>query len=73
MDEIAWDPKYLLNLAHFEIGGKDFGPLTFHKLPLKLPFHIDGILGMEFFAENLVFLDFVHGHAYFLSSKIKKV
>lgn len=47
-----------------QIGEKDFGPITFRPLPLKLPVHIEAMIGMEFLFEHLVFIDFVNRYIY---------
>jgi hypothetical protein len=56
-------------LASFKIGGKEFGPLTFHQI--KFYPEIDAILGMEFFSSNLVFIDFEKEKVYFFSYQEK--
>lgn len=49
-------------LSSFKIGGKEFGPLTFHRI--KYPTDIDVILGMEFFNSHLVLIDFENEKVY---------
>ncbi|MGH2612830.1 MAG: hypothetical protein ACRDFB_07250 [Rhabdochlamydiaceae bacterium] len=51
--------------SSFQIGNQNFGPLALRKLPLKLPFHIDVILGMEFLSKHAVLIDFVNSKIYF--------
>jgi hypothetical protein len=51
--------------SSFLIGGQDFGPITFNKIPIKLPFPIDAVLGMEFLSKHAVFIDFVNQEIYF--------
>jgi hypothetical protein len=65
LDKAVWEPENTIEFAYFRINNEDFGPLSFHRLPIGLPFHVDGILGVEFFEENLVFLNFSEGMAYF--------
>lgn len=65
LDQVIWDPDNGLEYSFFKIEGKDFGPISFHRIPIKLPIHIEAILGMEFFQENKVFLDFSGKCAYF--------
>ena len=69
IDKAIWDPKSVIDCSVFKIGGKDLGPINFHQIPLKAPIQIDAILGMEFFQQNLVFLDFRQGFAYFSVGK----
>lgn len=65
LDKAVWEPENILEFSNFKIDGEDFGPLNFHCMPIQLPFLVDAILGMEFFEDNLVYLDFVRGFAYF--------
>jgi hypothetical protein len=65
LEDAVWDPENLWQYTHFKITEHEFGPITFHRMPLQLPIQIDALLGMEFFLENLVFLDFSTGHVYF--------
>lgn len=62
--EAEEDPENGVEFASFEIGGKELGPISFLQHPIKIPIHIEAILGMEFFREHLVFLDFSEGFAY---------
>lgn len=76
-DQVVWDPENVLDYTHFKIDGKDFGPIAFHRIPIKIPVHIEAILGMEFFQDTLVFLDFSNKTAYFakdhqMTSKLPK-
>ncbi len=66
IDQAMWDAANIIKYSSFRIDGKDFGPLTFHRIPIRAPIQIEAILGMEFFEENLVFLDFSEKTAYFL-------
>ena len=52
-----------------KIGGQEMGPITFHCFPIKMPIHIEAILGMEFFQNHVVFLDFAENSVYFLKTK----
>jgi hypothetical protein len=47
-----------------QIGGKDFGTGTFCSLPLNFPFHVDAVLGMDFFMKHQVFIDFANKEVY---------
>ncbi len=60
-----WDPEYDIDYAYFKIKNIDFGPQKFHRFPITLPIRIDAILGMDFFEEHLVFIDFSNEKIYF--------
>ena len=63
----VWEPENILKFLFFKIGKVDFGPISFHQLPIRVPIPIAAILGVEFFKTHLVFLDFVEKTAYFES------
>lgn len=65
IDEIAFEPENIIHYSSFQIGEDDFGPIDFHPLPIKIPIHIEAMLGMEFFRKHLVFLDFSENYIYF--------
>jgi len=65
LSQLIWDPQYTLNLDSLKIGSIEFGPIRVHRFPIKLPIRIDVSLGMEFFNENLVFIDFTKKKIYF--------
>ncbi len=53
------------NIAQFlKIGGFEMGPIPLHKMPIALPIHVDGILGMEFFKDHQVFVEFKENQIY---------
>jgi len=52
----------------FTVNRVVFDPLILHPLPIRLPFHIDIILGMEFFREHIVFIDFAENSVYIAQS-----
>ncbi|MBU6382775.1 MAG: hypothetical protein KGR16_00450 [Verrucomicrobia bacterium] len=63
--EIAvWEEQNSLELPFLKLGGRDQGPLPFHRMPIRLPIHVEAVLGMEFFKKHVVFLDFKNGCAY---------
>ncbi len=64
LDDAVWDPETITNYPWFEIKGTDFGPISFHRMPIELPIQVDAILGMEFFRTNRVFLDFSEKYVY---------
>jgi hypothetical protein len=49
----------------FKIGDREFGPMSFHPAPVKLPIEIQAILGMEFFDQHRVLIDFKNRQVYF--------
>lgn len=65
------DEKNVVEIKSFHIGKQDFGTVTFHKLPITPPFPIQAILGMDFFMEHQVFLDFENKEAYIAKTKPK--
>jgi hypothetical protein len=65
IERAIWDSDNFLEYSSFQIDGCDFGPVAFRRFPLRLPIHIEAILGMEFFRDHLVFLDFSEGYVYF--------
>lgn len=60
---LVFDPQNFQDVPTFDLGGKDFGPITFNYI--KSPMAIDAILGMEFFEDTLVFIDFANRKIYF--------
>jgi len=65
IEQILWEDDNIVNYSSFEIDKKNFGPIYFHKMPIKIPIHIDAILGMDFFREHIVFIDFKRRAIYF--------
>lgn len=70
IDQVMWDATNILKYPSFTIGGRDVGPIAFHRIPIKIPIRIEAILGMEFFETNLVFFDFSGGMAYFFKKSL---
>lgn len=66
IDVAVWESDNVLEYPSFKIEGVDFGPMSFHRMPIRIPIQIEAILGMEFFQDNIVFLDFSEKSAYFL-------
>jgi hypothetical protein len=60
---LIFDPKDVQDVSVFNIGGKAFGPMTFNRI--MSPVAIDAILGMEFFEDTLIFIDFSNREIYF--------
>lgn len=65
IEELAWTPESSIDLSSFKIANQEFGPIHFVRLPIKLPIHIDAILGMDFFLKHIVFIDFSTEQLYF--------
>lgn len=72
IDQAVWESDNILDYTFFKIDGNDFGPIAFHRMPIKIPIRIEAILGMEFFQDNLVFLDFAGKCAYFCKNQCMK-
>lgn len=66
--EALWNPEFVLYLPSLKIGEVDFGPQRFQKFPIKLPIRIEATLGMEFFKDHLVFVNFTNKTIYFTKS-----
>lgn len=64
-NETIRQPENFSEIPLFRIAKKEFGPIRFHHIPIQLPIPIEAILGMDFFKEHVVFLDFTNNHAYF--------
>jgi len=60
---LVFDPQDIQDVPVFNLGGKEFGPITFNRI--KSPMAIDAILGMEFFEDTLIFIDFSNRKIYF--------
>jgi len=78
IEQVAWEPSNMLKYSSFTIGKKDFGAISFHRIPIKLPIRIEVTLGMEFFEDHLVFIDFSEKQIYFakddwMTTKLNKV
>ncbi|MBI5273050.1 MAG: hypothetical protein HY861_03605 [Chlamydiia bacterium] len=69
IEQVIWEPENALTYPSFKIGNKDFGSVVFHRFPIKIPIRIGAILGMEFFQDHLVFLDFAGGYVYFSNQR----
>jgi len=65
IEQAIWDSDNFLEQPSFRINGHDFGAITFRRVPIQAPVPVEAILGMDFFEEHLVFLDFTGGYVYF--------
>jgi hypothetical protein len=58
INEAAFNEDMVSEVEHFMIGNHDLGKIKFHRLPIRLPIQLEYTLGMEFFLEHTVFIDF---------------
>ena len=65
LERIVRNESGFTTLTSFKIGEHDFGPVSFRPLPIQLPINIQAILGMEFFDQHRVLIDFKNRQAYF--------
>ncbi|MGD0665104.1 MAG: hypothetical protein ABSA17_05175, partial [Rhabdochlamydiaceae bacterium] len=56
--KIVRKEKNYKKISSVKINDREFGPIEFCKIPIKLPFHVDAILGMDFLTNHVVFIDF---------------
>lgn len=63
VEQMSFDIKDYFDSAVFQIGDKNFGPITFNRIYTPLIFQ--AIIGMEFFEDNLVIVDFKNKMLYF--------
>jgi hypothetical protein len=65
MQELLWSPENFHITNTLKIAEEKFDQMTFRQMAVRLPIHIDAILGMDFFSKYIVFLDFTNNLAYF--------
>jgi hypothetical protein len=65
LDTFIFRKENDITFSSFQIGEKDFGEISFYAVPIKIPIPIEAVLGMEFFVDHQVVLDFQNGYAYF--------
>lgn len=68
---LLFDPKDVLDVSVFDIGGKAFGPITFNRI--QSPMAFDAILGMEFFEDTLIYIDFADCKIYFFEYPVEEI
>jgi hypothetical protein len=68
MQQMLFEPENALSFSSFIIDRQDFGPIAFTRAPIKIPIPINAILGMQFFQNHLVFIDFWEKQIYFSQS-----
>lgn len=54
----------ITTLPSFLIEKQEYGPISFHHLPIAVPVKVEAVLGMEFFSKNQVFIDFQNNQIY---------
>ncbi len=64
VQESLWDPGNARIESTFIIEDQDFGPISFHGVPIQMSIPIKAILGMEFFRDHLIFIDFAEKQIY---------
>jgi len=62
-EQTIWDEKNTRN-ATIRIDAQEFDSMPFLHIPIKTPIPIDAVLGMTFFANHIVFIDFVNKTIY---------
>ena len=72
IEQEIWKPENVFEYPFFIIGDQDLGPITMRRVPIKSPIFLGAILGMEFFREHLVFIDFAGKQIYFSKSCLKE-
>ena len=63
IEEMVLEPSNHIELP-LKIGNADLGLLSFCRVPIPLPIHVDAMLGMEFFKTHQVFIDFCEQQIY---------
>lgn len=71
INQALLDPTNITKHSIFKIGKCNFGPVSFRHIPIKTPFKIEAILGVEFFENHVVILDFANGFVYFTDAPKK--
>lgn len=69
IEEAIWNANNIIESPFFKVDEYDLGVIEFARLPICLPIPIDAVLGIEFFKNHLVFLDFLNGFAYISNIK----
>lgn len=65
-----FDPNLVEIQSDFSLGKYKLNPLAFRPYPIRLPISIDAILGMDFFMDHIVFLDFKNSTIYIQRNKL---
>lgn len=65
IEQELWKEENVISYDSFKIEEVELGPILFHQIPIKIPIHLEALLGMKFFKDHLVFLDFGRKTIYF--------
>lgn len=63
-NEDIWSDSNSIVASSFQLGPISLGRVSFRKHPIKLPIHIEAILGMPFFRSSIVVFDISAGYLY---------
>lgn len=69
MEVVARDPKNVMEFEFVRIGGLDLGKRKFRHLPIEMPLPIEAILGIDFFRNHRIFIDFKKDRVYLAPAK----
>lgn len=69
LHDCLWNPEGNFEFAQFQIGDQKFGSLSFQRIYIDAPFPIYAVLGMEFFQNHIVYLDFPNHAVYIAPAK----
>jgi hypothetical protein len=64
-----FEPGKRILVSDIHIGGKDFGPYSFFLYAFSAAIDVDGILGLQFFKRNSIYLDFQNKKATIVPAK----
>lgn len=68
LEQAFLDDENRIEYSSFHLEQRDLGPISFHRLPINIPIKIEAVLGMEFFQDHLVFINFSERQIYFLKN-----
>jgi len=71
LEQYVFDESRVSHFSSFTIGEKECGPTSFRCVPIQLPIRVEAILGMEFFNEHIVFINFSDHCIYFKKRDLK--
>lgn len=70
-EEAIWDPTNFLVNIPFSIEGVEFDSIACHRAHLPQDCNINAILGMPFFKDHVIFIDFANNFVYIAKSPYK--
>lgn len=65
MADACLDHNNFVEYSSFKVGETELGPIVLRQVPVRLPISVPVVLGMDFFLNHQVFIDFVEGYLYF--------